>query len=134
MNKQGTLEAKVKDILTSGFAEVEISDGNPALDGTRHIARFNKDQKVHRGDVVEIEEVESRTVNEARIAYLAVPLCAVFGFIVSKNLATGERILSAAILGFMAFIVSWLMNRRARMLKRQEYRVVTVIEEDPNHI
>ena len=83
---------------------------------------------------MEIAPLASRTMTEARIAYIGPLLCFIVGFLASKNLEMGERILSGVILAVMAFVISWLMNRRARMLKRQEYKVVSIIEADPNHI
>ena len=136
--------AKVTDVMTTDFAEVRVIDDteqNAGFDvaenkkGERYIAQFDKKKlNVRRGDIVEIVPLASRTMTEARIAYIGPLLCFIVGFLVSKNLEIGERILSGAILAVMAFVISWLMNRRARMLKRQEYKVVSIIEADPNHI
>lgn len=136
MSKKEKIEAKVTDILTTGFAEVVLLGENEETkdDSGRHIAIFNKEEKVHRGDIVEITPFDPREIKEARIAYILPVLVFGFGILITGKLEWGERILSAGILAFMTFIVSWLMNRRARLLKRQEYKVVRIIEEDPNHI
>ena len=129
------LTATVTDVLTTGFAEVAI-DGEDESSGekVRHIAIFNKEQKIHRGDVVELMPFDPREVKEARIAYILPLIVFIFGFLVTNKLQMGERILSGLILAFMTFVVSWLMNRRARLLKRQEYKITRIIKEDPNHI
>ena len=136
MSKKETIEAKVTDILTTGFAEVVLLGENEELNEkpSRHIAIFNKEDKVHRGDIVEITPFDPREMKEARIAYILPVIVFAFGILITGKLEWGERILSAGVLAFMTFIVSWLMNRRARLLKRQEYKVVRIIEEDPNHI
>lgn len=136
--------AKVTDVMTTNFAEVRVIDDaeqkagfDVAEDrkGEKYIAQFDKKNlNVRRGDIVEIVPLEARTMTEARIAYIGPLLCFVVGFLVSKNLELSERILSGVILAVMSFVISWLMNRRARMLKRQEYKVVSIIEADPNHI
>ena len=136
MSKKERIEAKVTDVLTTGFAEVMLLNENSETveEFGRHIAIFNKEQKVHRGDIVEIIPFDPRTVKEAKLVYILPVIVFVFGILITGKLEWGERILSAAILAFMAFIVSWLMNRRARLLKRQEYKVVRIIKADPNHI
>ncbi|MBQ6663918.1 MAG: SoxR reducing system RseC family protein [Firmicutes bacterium] len=129
------LKAKVTDVLTTGFAEVDlIGDDFESLGEERCIAQFEKKVKVHRGDYVELVLLPSRRMTEARIAYIIPLICFAFGVLVTKTLGWGERILSGVILAVMAFVVSWLMNRRARLLQRQEYEVVRVIKEDPNHL
>ena len=153
--------AKVTDVMTTNFAEVSViedydliaddpltelnngsfQDATSGFDfpgkekGERFIAQFDKKKfNVRRGDIVEIIPIEARIMNEAKIAYIGPVILFVIGFLISNKLAMGERILSGAILAVMGFVISWLMNRRSRMLRRQEYKVVRIIKEDPNHI
>lgn len=125
--------AKVTDILTTGFAEIELL-GDEYEDEPRCIAEFTKKTKVHRDDVIEVEPMKNRIMNDSRIAYVIPPVLFFFILYITKNLGWGERFLSAAIVGFLAFIISWIMNRRSRMLKHRSYKVVRLVKEDPNHI
>ena len=50
------------------------------------------------------------------------------GILVTGHLSIPERILSVVILGFMGFVVAWILNRKARLNKRQEYRIVRIVE------
>lgn len=116
--------ATVTDILTEGFAEVAVwEDGAPGKH--RAIAEFDKKLKARRGDEVELKNAGPRDMREARLAYVLPLLLAVFGLLLSGGAWT-EKLLNAAILGFLGFIVAWLMNRRARLLRRREYTVSRV--------
>lgn len=48
--------------------------------------------------------------------------------IAGGRLALPERLLAAALLALLGLCVEWLMNRRARLRRRLEYRVVRVTQ------
>ncbi len=125
--------AKVTDILTTGFAEIELL-GEEYAHERRCIAEFTKKTKVHRDDIIEVEPMKNRIMNDARIAYVIPVVLFVFILFITKNLGWGERFLSAAIVGFLAFIISWIMNRRSRMLRYRKFKVIRMVKEDENHI
>ena len=140
MDKRRThmaIYAKVTRIMTTDFAEVSILDGKTGapIDDTTYIAEFNgRKEKVRREDIVEVETVENRIMNESRVAY-GLPLIGfVIGFLITRSNAMPERLLAAFLLGLMLFIVAWVMNRRSRMLKYRKYRVVKVVKKNPNII
>ncbi len=80
-----------------------------------------------------MERTENRIMNESRIAYVAPPIFAIIAFLVTKDLGTGERILSAALTFLMAFIIAWIMNRRSRMLKYRAFKITKLLKKGPNH-
>ena len=121
------ITATVTDILTEGFAEVAVwENGEPGK--ARSIAEFEKKLKAKRGDIVELKTAAPQDMKVARTAYLLVLVLAAFGMLLSKG-AWNERLLNAAILGFLGFIVAWLMNRRARLLRRREYRISRIVQK-----
>ncbi|MCR5181579.1 MAG: SoxR reducing system RseC family protein [Clostridia bacterium] len=124
--------AKVTDILTTSFAEVELIDEGSEYE-PRYVAEFGKDEKIKIGDIVQMERTENRIMNESRIAYVAPPIFAIIAFLVTKDLGTGERILSAALTFLMAFIIAWIMNRRSRMLKYRAFKITKLLKKGPNH-
>ena len=124
-----SVNALVTDTLTSGFAEVALLDEDGRPGDERFIASYDKKMKVRRDDIVELTEQDSRIMKESLWAYIIPPICFVYAVLVTKNLGWGERILSGFIVGFMAFIISWIFNRRSRMLKKQKYRVVRIVKK-----
>ena len=64
----------------------------------------------------------------ARVAYLIVPILFVFGYVVNSG-SVPEKLLSGLILGVLGFVLAWLMNRRARLRRRLEYRVVRTVQK-----
>lgn len=115
----------VTDILTEGFAEVTL----PAEKGEkpRRCVAAN-DVKAKRGDEVELKPAKPWDDKFARWAYLQVPALFLLGLFLSHG-GTLDRILSGLILGAMGFVLAWLMNRRARLRRRLEYRVVHVLRK-----
>lgn len=120
-----TVTATVTDILTEGYIEVAPwEDGKPGPD--RCIAEtFEKKQR--RGDVVELKSAKPWDEPIARVAYLIVPVLFVFGYTVNSG-SVWEKALSGLILGGLGFVLAWLMNRRARLRRRLEYRVVRTLQ------
>ncbi|MBQ7703611.1 MAG: SoxR reducing system RseC family protein [Firmicutes bacterium] len=126
-------KAKVTDILTTDFAEIELIDEGSEYE-PRYVAEFKEsDMKVKIGDIVEMEKADNRIMNQSRIAYVAVPIFAIIAFLVTKDLGTAERILAAALTFLMAFIIAWIMNRRSRMLKYRAFRITKILKKGPNH-
>ena len=117
-----TTTATVTDILTKGFAEVMI----PPEDGgksRRCIAANDLDAK--RGDLVELKPATPWNDPIARTSYLMVPALFLLGLYLDQG-KLSERVLSGLILAALGFILSWLMNRRARLRRRLEYRIVHI--------
>ena len=127
--------AKVTRVMTTDFAEVSILDHGEPIDETTYIAQFyGKELKVRRDDIVELEPIESRTMNDSRIAYVLPVIGVLLGFFITKSDDIMQKILSAFLLGLMLFIVAWVMNRRSRMLKYRKYRVKRIIESSPHFL
>ena len=127
--------AKVTRIMTTDFAEVSILDGvsGEPIDNTTYIAEFKgKELNVRRDDIVEVVPTENRIMNESRIAYVLPVIGLLVGFFATASKATGERILSAVLLGIMFLIVAYVMNRRSRMLKYRKYKVKKIIKSSPH--
>ena len=125
--------AKVTDIHTTGFAEVELIDEGSEYD-PRYIAEFDKDLNVKIGDIVSMEKTDNRIMNESRSAYIAPLIVAIVIFLITKDMAVGERLLSAALTFLMAFIIAWIMNRRSRMLKYRAFTIKKILKKGPAHI
>ena len=126
------MKATVTDIMTSGYAEViPWVNGGPGK--KRAIAENPKNIKAKRGDIVELEPLDSRKVRFADILYILPVIFFILGIVVTKSSSWGERILSGAIVGFMAFIATWIINRRSRMIRRQEYLIIRVVEKNSHH-
>ena len=121
-----TVTATVTDILTEGYIEVAPwVDGKPGPD--RCIAEtFEKKQR--RGDVVELKPAKPWDEPIARTAYLIVPVLFLFGFGVNGG-SVMDKVLSGLILGGLGFVLAWLMNRRARLRRRLEYRVARTLQQ-----
>lgn len=132
------MQAKVTDILSTGYAEVAVLDeqGNPGKE--RLIAKDEqpKKQKARRGDIVEIIPIRHQVETNSRSQYfyiLPVILFAV-GYTLSKDYSTPEKLLTGAILAVMGFVAAWILNRKARLSTRQEYKVTKIIKKDENLI
>lgn len=126
-----TITATVTDILTEGYIEVAPwVDGRPGPD--RCIAEtFEKKQR--RGDVVELKPAKPWDEPIARIAYIIVPILLVFGYGVNNG-SVLDKVLSGLILGGLGFVLAWLMNRRARLRRRLEYRVTRILQQSKDTI
>lgn len=126
-----TVTATVTDILTEGYIEVAPwVDGKPGPD--RCIAEtFEKKQR--RGDVVELKPAKPWDEPIARIAYLIAPVLFVLGCAVNRG-SVPDKVLSGLILGGLGFVLAWLMNRRARLRRRLEYRVTRTLQRSRDTI
>lgn len=118
--------ATVTDILTEGYIEVAPwVDGRPGPD--RCIAEtFEKKQR--RGDVVELKPAKPWDEPIARVAYLVVPVLFILGYTINSG-SLLDKALSGLILGGLGFVLAWLMNRRARLRRRLEYRVTRTLQQ-----
>lgn len=115
----------VTDILTEGFAEVTLpAEGEER--GRRCVAA--NDLNAKRGDEVEMKPAKPWNDPMARLAYLQVPVLFLLGLFFDRG-GTWERILSGLILAALGFVLGWLMNRRARLRRRLEYRIVRVVKK-----
>lgn len=120
-----TVTATVTDILTEGYIEVAPwEDGKP---GARRCIAETFEEKQRRGDVVELKSAKPWDEPIARIAYLIVPVLFVFGYAVNSG-SVPDKLLSGLILGGLGFVLAWLMNRRARLRRRLEYRVTRTVQ------
>lgn len=122
--------AIVTDNISDGFAEVAPlgEDGEP--EKRRCIAENPKSVKAKRGDVVEMKPAKPRDVSStARLAYILPVVAFALVVILMGNTPWGERLIDAAILGFLFFIFAWLMNRRSRLLKRLEFTITKVTKK-----
>ena len=122
-------KATVTDVLTQGYVEVTLWGDDDQPGKTREIAETDEKKKVKRGDIVELRPIQPRNEPIARIAYIAPVIFFLFGMLLSKNFSWPERILNSAILGFLTFILAWLMNRRARLRRRMTWRVVKTLQK-----
>jgi hypothetical protein len=120
-----TILATVTREFTKGFAEVALwEDGAPS----KTLCVAENFEKAKRKDVVELEPAQPWTDPIAKTSYLMVPALFLLGVWVSGSQSLPERLLSGGILAVMGFVVSWLMNRRARLRRRLEYRVIRVVQ------
>ena len=123
--------AKVNRIMTTDFAEISILDGidGEPVDNVTYIAEFKGEElNVRRDDIVEVVPTDNRIMNESRIAYVLPVVGVLIGYFATASRVVTERLLSAFLLGLMMFIVSWVMNRRSRMLKYRKYKVKKIIK------
>jgi hypothetical protein len=118
--------ATVTREFTQGYAEVALWE-NGAPGKTLCVAE--NFEKAKRKDVVELEPAQPWNDRLAKSAYLIVPAAFLLGMWASRNQPFQSQLLSGGILAVMGFVISWLMNRRARLRKRLEYRVVRVMQE-----
>lgn len=125
------MQAKVTDELSKGFIEVAPLDsaGNPGKQ--RFIAEDpgRKKARARRGDIVEISPIESSDGGSKRVYFYIIPVVLfVVGFVMTST-GMQERILSGVLLGFMGFVVAWILNRRARLAQRQVYHVLRIVQK-----
>lgn len=126
------MQAKVTDELSKGFVEVAPLDGagNPGRE--RFVAEDpgRKKARARRGDIVEVSPIESSTSRTKRVYFYIIPVILfVLGIAMTGSDALQERILSGVILGFMGFVVAWILNRRARLAQRQVYHVLRIVQK-----
>lgn len=114
--------AKVTHIYTDGYVEVELEE-----DGRRAVARDFFRSK--RGDMVLVEPEAGRGTDPITdLPYLSIIIMAVLGWAVGHG--TGEKLLNALLLSFASFVISWLMTRKGRMRRRQEFQIVQRADKD----
>ena len=121
--------ATVTDVLTRGYVEVALwEDGQPGR--AREVAESGE-LKVRRGDIVELQPASPKDERIARVAYLAPVVFFVLGMLLVRTDAWAERILTGGILGFLTWILSWLMNRRARLRRVMAWRITKIKQTKP---
>ena len=124
--------AKVMDDISKGYAEVAPVDARGNVGSARYIAvdpETKRKKRAKRGDIVELKEIKSGDGVSKRIYFYLFPvLMTLVGILVTGSLSIPERIFSAAILGVMGLVVAWILNRRPRLNKRQQYRIVSIVE------
>lgn len=126
-----TVTATVTDILTEGYIEVAPwVDGKP---GSERCIAETFEKKQRRGDVVELKPAKPWDEPIARVAYLIVPILFIFGYAVNGG-SVLDKALSGLILGGLGFVLAWLMNRRARLRRRLEYRVTRTLQKSKDTI
>ena len=126
-----TVTATVTDILTEGYIEVAPwVDGKP---GPERCIAETFEEKQRRGDVVELKPAKPWDEPIARVAYIIVPILFIFGCGVNSG-SVLEKVLSGLILGGLGFVLAWLMNRRARLRRRLEYRVTRTVQKSKDAI
>ena len=126
------MRAKVTDDISKGYAEVAPIDEQGNVGRERYIAvdpETKRKKRAKRGDIVEIKEIKNGEGISKRIYFYLFPVAlTLVGILATGSLAIPERILSAVILGVMGFVVAWILNRRVRLNKRQEYRIVRIVQ------
>ena len=126
------MRAKVMDDISKGYAEVAPIDAHGNIGSARYIAvdpETKRKKRAKRGDIVELKEIKSGDGVSKRIYFYLVPiLLSLIGILVTGSLSMPERIFSAFILGIMGFVVAWILNRRPRLNKRQQYKIVRIVE------
>lgn len=121
----------VTEIFTEGYIEVAIWENDKP--GQRRCVAETDEKKQRRGDIVELRPAKPTDEPIARLAYLMAPALFALGLLLNRG-ALLDKVLSGAILGFLGFVMAWLMNRRARLRRRLEYRVSRTIQESPDHV
>ncbi len=124
--------AKVMDDISKGYAEVAPVDARGNVGSERYIAvdpETKRKKRAKRGDIVELKEIKNGDGVSKRIYFYFIPvIMTLIGILVTGHLSIPERILSVAILGIMGLVVAWILNRKARLNKRQEYRIVRIVQ------
>lgn len=116
-------QAVVSHIFCENYIEVTLlEDGVP---GQRRCVAEDF-EKAKRGDTVELKPATPWNEPIAKLAYLIVPALFVLGLVVGGGLDLPERLLASGLLALLGLCVGWLMNRRARLRRRLEYRVIRV--------
>ena len=116
-------QAQVTHIYCDNYIEVTLlEDGVPGK--RRGVAEDF--EKAKRGDLVEIKPAKPWNEPIAKIAYGIPVILFLVGLVVGGRLALPERLLASALLALLGLFMAWLMNRRARMRRRLEYRVIRV--------
>lgn len=118
-------QAQVTHIFCENYIEIALLE-NGAPGSQRCVAEDF--EKAKRGDLVEVKPAAPWDEPIAKLAYLASPALFLLGMIAGGRLALPERLLAAALLALLGLCVGWLMNRRARLRRRLEYRVVRVTQ------
>lgn len=116
-------QAQVTHIFCENYIEVApLENGVP---GPRRCVAEDF-EKAKRGDLVELKPAKPWNEPIAKLAYLIAPALFLLGLVVGGRLALPERLLACALLALLGLCIGWLMNRRARLRRRLEYRVVRV--------
>ena len=127
------MQAKVTDVLSTGYAEVVLIDENGRPGRKRFVAydSLPKKQKARRGDVVDITSVRGRDTTNSRMRffYLLPLILFAVGYIIPKAYSVPERVLTGIILAVMGFVIAWILNRKVRLANRQEYKIIKVVKK-----
>lgn len=116
-------QAQVTHIYCENYIEVTLlEDGEPGE--RRCVAEDFEGAK--RGDLVEVKPAKPWNEPIAKYAYVIPVLLFLAGLVIGGRLALPERLLASALLALLGCCIAWLMNRRARLRRRLEYRVVRV--------
>lgn len=116
-------QAQVTHIFCENYIEVApLENGVP---GPRRCVAEDF-EKAKRGDLVELKPATPWNEPIAKLAYLIAPALFLLGLVVGGRLALPERLLACALLALLGLCIGWMMNRRARLRRRLEYRVVRV--------
>ena len=116
-------QAQVTHIFCENYIEVApFEDGKP---GARRCVAEDF-EKAKQGDLVELKPAKPWDEPIAKYAYLIPVVLFIFGVVIGGRMALPERLLASALLALLGFCMAWLMNRRSRLRRRLEYRVVRV--------
>ena len=122
-------QAQVTHIFCENYIEVALLE-NGVPGPRRCVAEDYENAK--RGDLVELKPATPWNEPIAKLAYLVAPVLFLLGLIVGGRLALPERLLASSLLALLGLCVGWLMNRRARLRRRLEYRVVRITKRANN--
>lgn len=116
-------QAQVTHIYCENYIEVTLLENG--VPGERRCVAEDF-EKAKRGDLVEIKPAKPWDEPIAKTAYAIPVILFLLGLVIGGRLALPERLLASVLLALLGFCVAWLMNRRARLRRRLEYRVVRV--------
>lgn len=116
-------QAQVTHIFCENY--IEVAPLENSVPGPRRCVAEDF-EKAKRGDLVELKPATPWNEPIAKLAYLIAPALFLLGLVVGGRLALPERLLASALLALLGLCIGWLMNRRARLRRRLEYRVVRV--------
>ena len=127
------MQGKVTDVLSTGYLEVAPLNAAGEPGKARVIAQESKrKRKEHakRGDIVELQEIVAEEGRSNRVFFYIIPIALlVLGILITGSRSGPERILTGVILGIMGFVVAWILNRKARLSRRQEFEIIRVVQK-----
>ncbi len=127
------MQGKVTDVLSTGYLEVAPLNAAGEPGRTRVIAQESKrkrKERAKRGDIVELQEIVAEEGRSNRVFFYIIPIALlVLGILITGSRSWPERILTGVILGIMGFVVAWILNRKARLSRRQEFEIIRVVQK-----